>query len=1402
MYRNILLSLFLLSAFVICPLSWGQWNPLDPELEQSRLGNRFALLIGVNQYPFPFSSLQYAESDMTALAAALERTGFPQKNIILMTTAAKDELYQPTAKNIQTQIEAVAQKCKPGDILWVAFSGHGAQLNGKAFLCPCDLRPNAPTSMVSRDWIYDQLDACKATHKLFLTDSCRSEIPEPEAKENNSGNPENSTNSGNSGNSGNNISSNISETKGKNPPVAGNRPVRTEDSSDGAAKRRFALMASCQQDQYSIEPPELKHGLFLYFLIEGLNGGSASDPTTNANGEITLFRLFDYASARTIAYARRQFSETQNPTFVHTSEISNFVVARINPQDRPPQSATAADRWTKTVNGVEYAFRYIPPGTAELGSPESEAKRRESEGLHSVSLTGGFWMLETEVTQKMWETVMGRGIESQRDLKGKREPLYGQGDSFPVYYVNWDEANEFCRKFSDLIKIPVRLPTEAQWEYSCRAGMGGPFHFGDAHNGTQANSRGAIPYGGVQPGPALNRTVAVKTYRPNDWGLYDMHGNVREWTQDRFGLYHFGRTVRDPQGAGVGTNRVNRGGGFYDIPADSRCASRFQNRPDERIAGLGFRVCLFPQKGEGEEESRNRLVNIPPMPESGTADDYLTYILRLKGLPVQFDDPKLRKDFQTKVLTRARAAIDKILSLKDLSDENYEQAAQINVSLFMAQSQLENDKAALETARQFVRQVLSSGKRRLAYDLAAVLLTSDFQQAAADKAQEAFEPLLARLDKLIEKQGDEITQAMAMAAAQAIAAVDSVDPKKTKDLIDKYTKVLQRSTVKEVKETAEKLPTLVLISRLGLSRDELFSNESNQEDKNRIVFYNLTQKHAPGERATRQIRGVEYAFRWCPPGKLYSAAGEGKIESGFWTLETEVTQKMWTSLMPDNPSEHKGENLPVENVTWDEARRFCQRLGEESNLEFGLPRPWAWEYACQAGSREDYGRMEGDKPGVLGEMGWYQENSEGETHAVAGKKPNLWGLFDMHGNVYEWTYSGSGSQREIKGGSFLHDAESCISYQRRITSGKSNRVGFRFITTDDLALADPREAFKPQIAAESRYKPGERMIKRACGVDWPFRWCPPGKYVYRFNGENRWIRFDDGFWALETEVTQAMWEAVMGANPSHFKGADKPVENVNWFDAQNFCLILSAHLQTRAYLPSKEQWNYAAQAGTGTRFSFGNSSDQVTDFGNVGETAMDRKPDKESRLKDGYENTAPVGRFKPNPWGLLDMYGNVWEWCAELSVPSEHDELIPLESQRGGQAADAAECGSSWWGPLEDCSQPSWRKADQRSFDVGLRVFINEPKSGEKPIQYELVSAVYWTGEQKYSRDVTDFIRRQWDEHPDGRFSFNYREQFGDPKPFTGKYLDILIRVAPDQCERRFRFNENDPVVLPPQMKR
>jgi len=236
-------------------------------------------------------------------------------------------------------------------------------------------------------------------------------------------------------------------------------------------------------------------------------------------------------------------------------------------------------------------WAYIPPGTFTMGSPNSEVDRQSNEGPQTeVTLTKGFWLGRYEVTQREYLAVAGTN------------PSYYTGDlDRPVERVSWHDATNYCARLTaqeqGAGRLPggweYRLPTEAQWEYACRAGTTTRFSYGDDLNyyGDDLNYSRLTNYGWYIGNASRTHRVGEKL--PNPWGLYDMHGNVWEWCLDDWCAGSLpGGSVTDPQGPSSGSSRVDRGGGWSGVGQYCRSANRNRDSPSVTAGNLGFRVAL------------------------------------------------------------------------------------------------------------------------------------------------------------------------------------------------------------------------------------------------------------------------------------------------------------------------------------------------------------------------------------------------------------------------------------------------------------------------------------------------------------------------------------------------------------------------------------------------------------------------------------------------------------------------------------------------------------------------------------------------------------------------------------------------------------------------------------------
>lgn len=282
-------------------------------------------------------------------------------------------------------------------------------------------------------------------------------------------------------------------------------------------------------------------------------------------------------------------------------------------QGHPPRWASAwgEDKYGVFVAfelaGVEHVFRWIPPGTFWMGSPEDEVGRFPDEGpRHLVTLTEGYWLGEAPVTQALWQAVMGEN--PSRFISATR----------PVEQVSWDDCKTFVEKLEERVPgLEARLPTEAEWERACRAGKETSTYAGELVIAGERNGPllDAIAWYGGNSGKDFDLeegwdssdwpekqfefskagTRKVKLKRPNPWGLYDMLGNVWEWCEDRWQDHYEPGPAPNPTGPEMGSKRVIRGGSWFNVARRVRAATRDWFSPEGRVNALGFRLA----RGQG-----------------------------------------------------------------------------------------------------------------------------------------------------------------------------------------------------------------------------------------------------------------------------------------------------------------------------------------------------------------------------------------------------------------------------------------------------------------------------------------------------------------------------------------------------------------------------------------------------------------------------------------------------------------------------------------------------------------------------------------------------------------------------------------------------------------------------------
>ena len=526
---------------------------------------------------------------------------------------------------------------------------------------------------------------------------------------------------------------------------------------------------------------------------------------------------------------------------------------------------------------------------------------------------------------------------------------------------------------------------------------------------------------------------------------------------------------------------------------------------------------------------------------------------------------------------------------------------------------------------------------------------------------------------------------------------------------------------------------------------------------------------------------ISQRMRWISPGSFMMGSPHDEPEradregpqhqvilsEGYWLFDTAVPQALWQAAMGDNPSHFPGAEHPVENVSWRDCQTFIKKLNQlKPGLNLALPSEAQWEYACRAGEKAAFSfgnqlttkhaNYDGNYPYYKGEVGEYRQG----TVEVKYFSPNNWGLYQMHGNVFEWCRDGlreyrdqaerdplgpekEGTRRVVRGGSWFHYACHVRAPYRDADHPEDRGGGVGFRCTRTQAGAQPVDPLRQRSGTHSsatdrkgvaqrvvlsqnqsyavpnwpqpqdyviRSDMGGVLLRQLIKPDWAtaigrdhfglwvefeikseaavvnqrLRWIPPGRFMMgspvskhgalaQADYQREWLESDgpqhvvtlsQGYWLFDTPVTQALWQAVMGENPSEYQSPQRPVESVSWNDANAFIERINEQIPgLNLSLPTETQWEYACRATTETATYQGELEiagernapllDEIAWYGgNSGqgyelEQGFDSSAWREKQYGHDKAGTREVAQKLANGWGLYDMLGNVWEWCRD-----------------------------------------------------------------------------------------------------------------------------------------------------------
>jgi formylglycine-generating enzyme required for sulfatase activity/serine/threonine protein kinase len=967
--------------------------------------------------------------------------------------------------------------------------------------------------------------------------------------------------------------------------------------------------------------------------------------------------------------------------------------------------------------GIKFEMVLIPAGKFTMGSPKTEKGGQINETQHKVTITKPYYMGKYEITQEQWEAVMG---DNPSSVKGPR---------LPVTNVSWNDCQKFIKKLNARTKGGYRLPTETEWEYACRAGTTTAYSVGSSLTKGDANINGSS-------------IKTVGSYRPNAFGLYDMHGNVWEWCEDWLGAYP-AEAVKDPRGPATGDDhRVLRGGSFCFNVSEARSSSRWNWNSTDGYNYNGLRLARTVDINIAVAPSVPKLDQASVMP--ATVSLLVAPFTEAKAKEAQKEVAKsLQKEVEEKEDLGKGVSLDMVLipagnfkkvnpeknldlnhtkpfyiGKYEVTQEQWEAVMGSNPSSRTKGAKLPVTDVSWNDCQNFVKKLNanSNGGYRLpteaewayacragtttAYSFGEAITQSDANYgdgvAGSIKMVGSYKANAFGLNDMhgnVFEWCDNLHDTTMRGLRGGSFYSDVRFPNSNDTLLDQQTSRsheygLRLARTVDVKTAvAPSVPKLDQASVMPATVNLLVAPFT--EAKAKEVQKEVAKSFQKGVEEKEDLgKGIKLDMVLIPAGTFLMGSPttevgrkndekqhEVTLTKPFYMGKYEVTQEQWQAVMGNNPSIVRGPQLPVTNVSWDDCQDFINNLNTKTNVKYRLPTDAEWEYACRAGTTTAYSVEDKIMPFYAN----YYQSRKGKPTTAASYKPNAFGLYDMHGNVWEWCEDwkvdyperavtdpkgpATGMFRVLRGGSYYDDISTTRSSLRnddtRFTS--SDRLfnrGFRLAMTVDVKTAVEPTLPKPDPAAimpttdklliapftaakakevqkevaKSLQKEVEEKEDLGKGIKLNLVLIPAGKFKMGDPGNDHEVTLTKPFYLGKYEVMQEQWDSVMGSNPSSkTKGEKLPVTDVSWKDCQEFIKKLNASNKGGYRLPTEAEWEYACRAGTSTAYSVGESLTQSD--ANCYE------------LKGG--NIKAVGSYKANAFGLYDMHGNVCEWCQD-----------------------------------------------------------------------------------------------------------------------------------------------------------
>ncbi len=936
-----------------------------------------------------------------------------------------------------------------------------------------------------------------------------------------------------------------------------------------------------------------------------------------------------------------------------------------------------------TCRTTELWLRRIPAGGFTMGSPTSEMGRKDDEVSHRVTLTQDYYIGVFECTQKQYELVTGK------------KPSVNRGNTRPVEYVSYDmirgtssyagagwpthghtvDGDSFMGILQAKTGLIFDLPTEAEWEYACRAGTSTALNSGKDLNSVAQDANmdvvGRYDYNKSDgKGGYTSYHTKVGSYLPNTWGLYDMHGNVREWCLDEYGAYPTS-AVSNPGGPAPSGWRILRGGGWDDGAAGCRSANRNNVTSSSTRSQNGFR-CTARLAGEVEK-----------------------YAITISGATAAVSEAMAGAVVRmTAILPSGLPESEAVVTWRFSSSVNFTQSG---LSAFFTMPGKPLEVTATVAARTYELTCVGGeanvpnapkGELVMVYPtLPEGIQASDAEvtwhfSPEVEFRQEGFSAYFTMPGQAVK------ATATVMAKSKSYLVVDLSGGTAAQRFPYRYSKTgpdLSNDTCRTTELWLRHIPAGTFV--MGAPMNEL--GRRSYEDQHQVT---LTQD--------------------------------------FYVGVFECTQKQYELVMGSNPSYKVGTTNPVDCVTYDMIRgmgskpgagwpvighmvdqaSFMGVLQAKTGLTFDLPTEAEWEYACRADTTTALNSGKNltstGQDANMNEVGRYLFNSSNSFHTKVGcYLPNAWGLYDMHGNVSEWCLDWfgeypamavtdprgaiTGSNRVLRGGQSSNPASNCRSASRDADLSNSQMVNYGFRCTTriptntylviDLSGGATAEHFPYRYSVDgpdlsnNTCRTTELWLRRIpSGI---FHMGSPADEVGRKTYETlHEVSLTEDYYIGVFECTQMQYKLVTGDNPSELLGNERPVDRVSYemirgaqagagwpasgyaVDASSFMGILRAKTGLLLDLPTEAEWEYACRAGITTALNSGKNLTATGQDANM--AAVGRYSYNCSDGKGSYSEHTKVGCYLPNAWGLYDMHGNVTEWCLDWQKEDMVDAAV------------------------------------------------------------------------------------------------------------------------------------------------